>query len=209
MLVSPWGVRIYFPRGYVSYRNGSTFVRKNSAPAGTKLVPSLPQSPTQPAVFPKASRIAPRPSLRLLDASSCPTLPVRQSHSLPRHPRDAGVCRLRQQPPLRGQWPPRAGSLALRGRIVPLGLGRRPLSCSQATVRAGATGATKDRGQKNNGLTARRFLAPSFSVASRLSVTVRSQAQCLSQPIRSRNQANRLLNTHSPAGSRRPSINLF
>jgi hypothetical protein len=44
-----------------------------------------------PTVSTQASPIAPRPSLRLLDASSCPTLPVRQSHSLPQHPSGAIV----------------------------------------------------------------------------------------------------------------------
>ena len=163
----------------------------------------------EPTVSPQASRIAPRPSLRLLDASSCPTLPVRQSHSLPQHPRDATVCRLRQQPPLRGQWPPRVGSLALRrpcGRLV---LGRRPLSCFPSHTPRASNGGDQGPGTKKQRANARRFLAPAFSVASRLSVHVRSQAQCLSQPIRSRNEANRLLNTHSPAGSRQPSINLF
>ena len=116
-----------------------------------------------------------------------------QSHSLPQRPRDATVCRLRNDPPLRGQWPPRAGSLALRRPCGRLGLGRRPLSCSQATVRAGATGATKDRGQKNNGLTPVVSWPLRSPLRQDYPVHVRSQAQCLSQAIRSRNEANRLL----------------
>jgi hypothetical protein len=51
--------------------------------------------------------------------------------------------------------------------------------------------------------------SPAFFFPPTFSCYVRSQAQCLSQPTRSRNEADRLFYTHSPAGSRQPSINLF
>jgi hypothetical protein len=162
-----------------------------------------------PTVSTQASPIAPRPSLRLLDASSCPTLPVRQSHSLPQHPRDAGVCRLRNDPPLRGQWPPRVGSLALRrpcGRLV---LGRRPLSCSPSHIPRGSNGGDQLTGEQEKRGFPPFSSSPAFFFPPTFSCYVRSQAQCLSQPTRSRNEADRLFYTHSPAGSRQPSINLF
>jgi hypothetical protein len=146
MLVSPWGVRIYFPRGYVSYRNGSTFVRKNSAPAGTKLVPSLPQSPTQPAVFPKASRIAPRPSLRLLDASSChrtrcPGIRATQAFV---------VCVTIR--PFGGSGPLGSGPSPCAGHAAGLCLGVAPYPVRKPHSARQQRGATRDRGTRKAGV---------------------------------------------------------
>ena len=115
------------------------------------------------------------------ERSSCPTLPVRQSHSLPQHPRDATVCRLRNNPPLRGQWPPRVGSLALRrpyGRLV---LGRRPLSCFPSHTPRGSNGGDQGPGTIKQRADARRFLAPAlffpstFSFSDPLASTVFTQ----------------------------------
>ena len=94
-----------------------------------------------------------------------------RSHS---RPRDAGVIRLRNDPPLRGQWPPRAGSLALRrpyGRLV---LGRRPLSCFPSHTPRASNGGDQLTGDKNNGLTARRFPSPPVSFRQHFSVHGRS-----------------------------------
>jgi hypothetical protein len=109
-----------------------------------------------------------------------------------------------------GQWPPRAGSLALRGRIAAPCAWASPLILFVSHTPRGSNGGDQGPGTKKQRANRPSFSSsPSFSVASRLSVHVRSQAQCLSQPIRSRNEANRLFYTHSPAGSRQPSINLF
>jgi hypothetical protein len=99
------------------------------------VVPSLSQSP----MYPHGPRQH-HPSHRVRHCgrykrSSCPT-----------------VCRLRNDPPLRGQWPPRAGSLALRrpcGRLV---LGRRPLSCFPSHTPRGSNGGDQGPGNRKTGV---------------------------------------------------------
>jgi len=149
------------PSTVAPHRSGTTLAKASSCPR----YHSLRRNPHGPRKHHPSHRVR---HCGRYERSSCPTLPVRQSRSLAPSPRDDSVIRLRNDPPLRGQWPPRVGSLALRrpcGRLV---LGRRPLSCSQATVRAGATGGDQGPGTIKQRAHARRFPSPSFSVASNI-----------------------------------------
>jgi hypothetical protein len=109
-----------------------------------------------------------------------------RARSHPR-PRDADVCRLRHDPPLRGQWPPRVGSLALRrpcGRLV---LGRRPLSCFPSHTPRGSKGGDQGPGNKKNGGSPRFltsppfFFPPTFSRSCPLASTVFKPAHSFTQ----------------------------
>ena len=112
--------------------------------------------------------------------------------------------------PFGGSGPLGSGPSPCGAALRPLGLGRRPLSCFPSHIPRGSNGGDQGPGTKKQRAPARSFLRPlRFSSRQYFPVHVRSQAQCLSQPTRSRNQANRLFYTHSPAGSRQPSINLF
>ena len=64
--------------------------------------------------------------------------------------------------PFGGSGPLGPGPSPCAGLAAGLCLGVAPNPVSRATLRAGATGATNDRGLKNNGLTARRFSSPAF-----------------------------------------------
>jgi hypothetical protein len=121
--------------------------------------------------------IAPRPSLRLLDASSCPTLPVRQSHSL------APSSARRRRYPFASRSAP-SGAVAPSGRVPrpapalrpacawasPLILFPKPHSARQQG------GRLTDRGQRNNGLTPVVSWPLRFSFRHHSPVHVRSQA---------------------------------
>ena len=97
--------------------------------------------------------------------------------------------------PFGGSGPLGPGPSPCAGLAAGLCLGVAPYPVPRATPRAGATGATKDRGTRKTGVPPVFSRPLRFSFPQHFPVHVRSQAQCLSQAIRSRNEANRLFIT--------------
>ena len=174
-----------------------------------KLVPSLSQSPTHPQ-YPRRHH----PSHRVRHYACLMQARARRSPCANRT--RCPNIRAKQAFVVCASNRPFGGSGPLVSGPSPCGAALRPpwAWASPLILFAGVLPAREQRGRPRTGEQEKRGFppfssSPSFSIASRLSVTVRSQAQCLSQPTRLRNEANRLFDTHSPAGSRQPSINLF